>query len=87
MKNTTVPLKVSWCDKNNFPPGRFKPLYDGAILTWNSFTLVDVHALARVHVLEESGLARQVVGTLLAGVTPGLTDGGAAELLGANDTL
>ena len=55
--------------------------------TGNGFTLVDVHALPGVHVLEKSGLAGQVVGTLLARVAPGLADGGAAELLGAHHSF
>ena len=55
--------------------------------TWNGFALIDVHALAGVHVLEESGIARQVVRTLLTRMAPRLADGGTAELLGADDPL
>ena len=61
---------------------RIDPLH-----TWNSFTLVYVHALARVHVLEEAGPALQLVGTVLAGMPPGLAYGGAAQLASTHHTL
>ena len=61
--------------------------FDFSTLTRNGLALVDVHALPRVHVLEEPGLAGQGVGAPLARVAPGLPDGGAAELAGADNAL
>ncbi len=47
-------------------------------LTWYGLTLIDVHALSRVDILEESRLAGQGVRTLLTGVTPGNSNSGTA---------
>ena len=55
--------------------------------TWNCFTLIDVHALSRVDVLKESGFAGQISGTFFARMTPSFTDGGTAQLFGADHTL
>ena len=50
-------------------------------------TLVDVHALPGVDVLQEAGLTLQLGRAALAGVAPGPAYGGAAELTGADDAL
>ena len=50
-------------------------------------TLVDVHTLPGVNVLQEAGLTLQPGGTSLAGMAPGPAYGGAAELAGADHAL
>ena len=50
-------------------------------------TLVDVHTLPGVNVLQEARLTLQLGRAALTGVAPGLTYGGAAELTGADDAL
>jgi len=50
----------------------------------DGLALVDVHALARVQVLEEAVVAVQLVGTVLAGVAPCAAHRGATQLLGAH---
>ena len=50
-------------------------------------TLVDVHTLAGVNILQEASLTLQLGWTALTGVAPGPAYGGAAELTGADHAV
>lgn len=56
-------------------------------LTRNGFALINIHALSGVDVFQESRFAGQRRRTLFAGVSPGLADGRATEVLRTHDAL
>lgn len=56
-------------------------------LTGYGLALVNVHALVGVDVLQEASLTIERLRALLARMSPRLSNGGAAELPGADDPL
>ena len=53
----------------------------------NGLTLIDIHALASVNILQEPSITLQLVRTLFTRMTPPLANGGTTELLGADHAL
>jgi hypothetical protein len=58
-----------------------------AKFTWNSFTLIYIHAFSCVNILEKSRFTCQIPGAFFTWVTPSFPDGSTAQLFGADNTL